>query len=172
MKKILCMLVALPLSILFTSCDKENGTDDTGSGSGNSAGKIYKVIYSSGLAGTDNFLFYDMSVTYLDANGEWVEQKVLSYPLTIELENVRPPFTAKITPVYDLKKKEDIKTDKTTFTLSEIHINLGYSSSDDTYFGSYTGSMTAKGIDNAYELVKLMVSEENGVTDSLAVGKR
>ena len=139
--------------------NNENGTTDK---------LIYEVTYAGGKENSDNFLFYDMKVSYKDADGNVVEEAVTEYPFTKTISGIEAPYTAEITPTYTLKDMEDIHSDKDRFTIVGLNMTISAVSSDGSIKNTTSSSSTMTlPLEKAYEAIKRDMEKNNGKTVSL-----
>lgn len=155
MKKILLIATA---ALMFAACTNDNGNDNgngnDGGDGGNTEKTTYTVKYAAGAEGCDNMLFYDLKISYKNAEGEIIEETVTEYPFVKEITGIEAPFTAEMTPVYTLKKLEDITTDKETFKICGLNLSIAVKENDGIYDIS-TSFPTKSGLplEKAYEYI-------------------
>lgn len=163
MKKLIILSLA---ALAFASCTKKNNDINGDGGDGGSTGKYtYSVDYVGGTNGTDNFLFYELSVSYRDSDGQLVEESVTEYPYRRHITGAEPPFTAEITPTYTLRKLEDISTDKESLTVCDLSLIINYKSSDGQISNESTNqSQITMPLENAYKYISSQIEKYNGKT--------
>lgn len=164
MKQILILSLA---AISLAACTKPS---DNGGNGDDSEKYTYTVTYYAGESGYDNLLFYDLKVTYKDADGQNVEVPVTEYPFKVTFTLSEAPFTAEITPVYTMKALEDIDSGKETFRLCSDRMHISYVRSDKQSSSTDSGwSHQTLPLEKAYEYISRQVEKLNGKTVSLEV---
>ncbi len=172
-------LLMIPLLAGLVSYD-ENENDNTDILTSTTGETTYTVTYEVGslglldanITGFDNLLFYDLTVSYKNADGTMTENVVVdSYPWSVTLNDVKAPFEAQISVNATLKEKEAIVTDKTTFNITGLNnVNISYTSSNnDTHSNKTTSSIKGLSLDNAYRYLTSSVEKYNGKVVTLAV---
>lgn len=172
-------LLMIPLLAGLVSCndtESENTTVPTPTPGETTYAVTYEVgspsLLDANTEGFDNLLFYDLTVSYKNADGTMTENVVVdSYPWSVTLNDVKAPFEAQISVNASLKEKEAIVTDKTSFNITSLNnVNISYTSSDNkSYSDKTTSSLKGISLDNAYRYLSSTIEKYNGKVVTLAV---
>lgn len=166
MKKFLLIAIS---ALIFAACTNDNMDNDDNGNGGQDEKVTFTVIYESGIEDSDDLMFYDMKVSYKNAEGKMEEKTITELPLKIEIKGVEKPFTAEITPTYTLKNPEDVTIDKETYTFSDFGIMISAIGNDGLLMASGSIGYATVDAENIYNYLNECIKDSNGVTSKLEI---